>query len=263
VAKKPKKAKTPKAPRSKAGSVDIVTGTWTWDGSEVVTGEVTSNNTPYKTYFGLIEESGGDQPGFSGYADSNRNGIYDAGLDLYVGNATLSPIATSAVFSGTWDADKKTGIANGYSGSNLVATADGVGFWFGNNQKAPEAPKQPKSSSGGSSSRDSITGTWSTIEFNRPNVIIDTSRRGGINSTYFGIATSGRGRVINFNGYKDSNSNRIYEPGVDAFVGSGSVTSLDGIIYNSGTFTANGNSWDAFVGGKLVATSTVIGSWFD
>lgn len=254
-------AKAAKNARPKNGK-DLVTGRWTWDGSDVVTGEVTSNNAPYKTYFGLIEESESDQPRFSGYADSNRNGIYDAGLDLYVGSATLSPIATSAVFSGTWDANKKTGIAKGYSGSNLVATADGVGFWFGNNKKAPKAPKKPNSSNGGSPSRDSITGTWSTIEFNRPNVIFDISRRGGIDSTYFGIIASGSGRVINYNAYKDSNSNRIYEPGVDKFVGTGSVTSLDGVVYNSGTFTSNGNTFDAFVGGKLVATSTNIGSWF-
>ena len=241
-------------------SVDIVTGTWTWDGSEVVTGEVTSNNAPYRTYFGLIEESGGDQPRFSGYAYSNRNGIYDAGLDLYVGSATLSPIATSAVFSGTWDANKKTGIANGYSGSNLVATADGIGFWFGDSKKAPKAPKKTKSSNGGSSSKDSITGSW-TADFSG-NITMQAKRGSQSLGIYFAQVTGGQGQTVFYSGFRDSNQNGIYDQGVDPQVGTGTANSLVTSPRFSGTFQTDGIAWKGFSGSTQVATGESIVSWF-
>lgn len=103
-----------------------------------------------------------------------------------------------------------------------------------------KAPKKPKF-------KDTITGTWNTIDFNRPSTVVDTNRGGGIDPTYFGIATSGKGRVIKYKDYKgyykdykdyykdhiDYISNRIYEPGIDVF-GRGSVIGLDGIFNNIG-----------------------------
>lgn len=260
MSKKARKAKTPKAKGRGEASKDLVTGNWIWDGGDVVTGEVRSNNAPYKTYFGLIEDSGSDQPRFSGYADSNGNGIYDAGLDLYVGSATLSPIATSAVFSGTWDANKNTGVANGYSSSNLVATADGVGFWFGNGKKAPKTPKQPKSSSGGSSSRDSITGHW-TADFTG-NITMQAKRGSQSLGTYFAQVTGGQGQTVFYNGFRDSNTNGIYDEGIDPQVGTGTANSLVTSPRLSGTFKTDGNAWKGFAGGTLIATGESIVSWF-
>ena len=109
---------------------DLITGNWTWDGGDVVTGYAKSGQTKYQTYFGVLETGIGNEVSFSGYGDSNGNGIFDRGQDVNVGSASLNVFATSPAYSGTWDANTVTGLANGYVGNNLVATAAGVGFWF-------------------------------------------------------------------------------------------------------------------------------------
>jgi hypothetical protein len=109
---------------------DLITGNWTWDGGDVVTGRVTSGKTEYQTYFGILEAGIGSDVSFSGYGDSNGNGSFDRGQDVLVGSASLNVFATSPAYSGTWDASAVSGIANGYVGNNLIATATGVGFWF-------------------------------------------------------------------------------------------------------------------------------------
>lgn len=126
--------KAGKASGGGGSTSNTVRGTWTWDGRDVVTGQIISNNTKYNTYFGVVGGGTSEETyttsAFSGYADSNGNGSYDAGQDLLLGTATLTAYAMTPAYSGTFDADKSTGLANGYVSGNLVATASGAGYWF-------------------------------------------------------------------------------------------------------------------------------------
>ncbi len=122
--------KTPKPGKGGASTKDTITGTWTWDGGDIVTGYVKSGNAAYKTYFGVLNQGIGSEVTFSGYGDSNGNGTFDQEQDIYVGGATLNVFATAPAYSGRWDANTVTGAANGYVGNALAATAQGVGFWF-------------------------------------------------------------------------------------------------------------------------------------
>ena len=74
---------------------DLITGNWTWDGGDVVTGYAKSGQTKYQTYFGVLETGIGNEVSFSGYGDSNGNGIFDRGQDVNVGSASLNVFATS------------------------------------------------------------------------------------------------------------------------------------------------------------------------
>ena len=111
------------------GGKDTITGRWSIGGGDYVILSVNSNNTPAKTYFGVIEGANGDA--FSGYSDSNNNGIFDSGIDAYVGSASLTTYAYNGTGnSGTFTANRTTGSADGYIGNTLVGTAQGLGFWF-------------------------------------------------------------------------------------------------------------------------------------
>ena len=111
------------------GGKDPVTGRWSIGGWDYVILSVNSNNTPAKTYFGVIEGANGDA--FSGYSDSNNNGIFDSGIDAYVGSASLTTYAYNGTGnSGIFTANRTTGSADGYIGNTLVGTAQGLGFWF-------------------------------------------------------------------------------------------------------------------------------------
>jgi hypothetical protein len=111
------------------GSRDVITGRWSIGGDDYVTLTVNSNNTTFKTYFGVLEGRNGNT--FSGYADSNKNGIFESGIDTYVGSASLRGYGYNGTAnSGTFTANRTTGRADGYIGNTLVGTAEGLGFWF-------------------------------------------------------------------------------------------------------------------------------------
>ena len=118
-------------PRNLINRPDIITGTWSWEQGDVVTGHVKTGNSDYETYFGVLNENVADGFMFSGYGDINGNGIFDPGQDVFVGTASLDIFATSPAESGLWGANTSTGAAYGFVGNTLAASAPGVGFWFG------------------------------------------------------------------------------------------------------------------------------------
>ena len=107
-----------KAKGTSKGSTDAVTGTWETIGNSWVSNGTTveidglltkalatSGNTPYSTYFTLIQGSF-DNPQKSAasvaYADSNRNGSLDLKDDLMLGTATTKSLVDNpGGFSGT------------------------------------------------------------------------------------------------------------------------------------------------------------------
>lgn len=119
-----------RTPRGLLNNPDIITGTWCWEGGDIITGHVTTGNTTYETYFGVLDGVIGGEILFSGYGDRNGNGALDA-YDVYVGSASLNIFATSPADDGTWFANTSTGAAVGLIGNTLAASAPGVGFWFG------------------------------------------------------------------------------------------------------------------------------------
>ena len=108
-------------------SSEIVTGTWSWEGDEI-TFFVDSNNTSYKTYFGIGQ--GGSLKNQQGFADSNNNGIYDPGVDLFVGTGTHTGLISDPGSSGPFTADTGTGLAKGFKGEVLAGTIQNAGYWF-------------------------------------------------------------------------------------------------------------------------------------
>jgi len=269
VSKKVKKSKTPKAPNGRGGNgggKDLITGIWSLDGSEVVTLTVTSNNTDYKTYFGVIEDANGSGD-FGGYADSNRNGVFDAGIDTYVGSASLSVFGNTNASRGTFDASRTTGIGNGYVGNTLVGVADGAGYWFGRQKTANQSGSKGKSgpsnpSKGKTSTKvDIVTGTWS---LNGDDVVIlSVTSNNTPYKTYFGVVGDYTGRG-DFGGYADSNRNGRYDAGVDIYVGGASLSVYDNTSASRGTFDASRSTGvgNGYVGNTLVGVADGAGFWF-
>ena len=80
-------------------------------------------------YFAQVTGGQGQTVFYSGFRDSNQNGIYDQGVDPQVGTGTANSLVTSPRFSGTFQTD---GIAwKGFSGSTQVATGESIVSWFG------------------------------------------------------------------------------------------------------------------------------------
>jgi hypothetical protein len=123
----------PRNSQSSRQKKDLITGNWSWDGNDVVTGRITSGSAPYKTYFGVINEGNGLSFSFDGYGDKNRNGIFEPGIDVFVGTATgtiTESFSQSPIYSGTFEASKITGFASGFSNGTFLGSAQGVGYWF-------------------------------------------------------------------------------------------------------------------------------------
>jgi hypothetical protein len=115
----PKKTKKPKTPKSGSNNKnkDIVTGNWNTENGLEITFDVTSNNTSSKRYFAIADSFNGTYPGtYKCYADSNSNGIFDAGADKYTGTASVASWDGVPRYNGTFKAFG--GTLESYSGGS-------------------------------------------------------------------------------------------------------------------------------------------------
>jgi hypothetical protein len=108
--------------------------------------------------------------------------------------------------------------------------------------------------------RDRVTGIW-FASATTAEIVIDRNPTSDDDPKLFGLPTSGAGRTINYDGYRDSNFNHAYDSS-DVFVGSGTITSLDGVVYGSGSFISNRGRFEGYVGDKQVAIGYGFESWF-
>lgn len=220
---------------------DIVTGTWA--DSSPRSGFWTVDNSGIRGLFRPDRTRRSTEL----WLDINRNGRLDR-KDRLVGLAT-------------------TGDNTGGRGTWNWSTTAGRGDYFSRDGQDAGDVKLKDTSflkllpTNKESTSRAIQGTWKTIIQNRPDIAIETNPQNQKSALYFGIASSGAGRTINYNGYKDSNRNGTYDR-ADQFVGIGTVTSLDGVVYNSGTFSTNGSLYEGFVNDKLVATGDGFDAWF-
>ena len=111
MTKKPKKAKTPKAPKGRGGSgegKDPITGNWSTEDGILLTFEVTSNNTRSQRYFAVADMNSfnGSHPvNYRSYADTNSNGVFDAGVDMYTATASVASWDGIPRYIGTFRAE--------------------------------------------------------------------------------------------------------------------------------------------------------------
>ena len=111
MARKPKKAKTPKAPKGRGGSwegKDPITGNWSTEDGILLTFEVTSNNTRSQRYFAVADMNSfnGSHPvNYRSYADTNSNGVFDAGVDMYTATASVASWDGIPRYIGTFRAE--------------------------------------------------------------------------------------------------------------------------------------------------------------
>jgi hypothetical protein len=149
--------------KNRAGaSKDLVKGTWETIGNSWVSNGstvesdglltkavVTSGNTPYSTYFTLIQGSF-DNPQKSAasvaYADSNRNGSLDLKDDLVLGTATTKSLVDNpGGFSGTFSGSLKSNVVYSFiDGQRVGETTYDNSLWGGSASKP--STKRTKSS---------------------------------------------------------------------------------------------------------------------
>ena len=92
----------------KGGGKDPITGNWSTEDGILLTFEVTSNNTRSQRYFAVADMNSfnGSHPvNYRSYADTNSNGVFDAGVDMYTATASVASWDGIPRYIGTFRAE--------------------------------------------------------------------------------------------------------------------------------------------------------------